>query len=1171
MPLSVHKSRQTPSTRSALTNKKGKALKGRRLPAGAGKRYTGILPPPRAQKSIPIDRSLLAGVSDSGSDFDLESATGLYPGQLPTSRQSAMRDQPQCLCQRGYNGSEFIVHCDKCKVWFHGACVSITPQDAAIATHIYCQDCSRRVQRAKGTKIMKPPKPTRLKPKATKAKPKRPKSKPTPSPKKVSQPMVKVPHTTTNNLLAQYAGGADDTSDELDICPICDAECTCGAAADATIDSQPGSSSPDATRVLSMPRAQKSLKATIPLPNSSELSDVDLSNWESDHSMGILKLSSSPMSTHHSDTERSQSVDEAFPLAKEQLGDSDIEAEEEQVLRDYFAQKEQGHLSDASSSTFGYDYSPSNSDDEMYDELQFTPPVAAASDNAAVAQPAVQNWSSSSLDQWGYDDLLGYRTWSSNYDSLSGSDAGTNSPAASPLPTTVDIPLPPESRLGHHAAGWDVSSPEPGYKSDYASDDAGYSSDDERIGEQDGADESLFSDEAPFIFTPEPPTLLSTVAALSTASHTPPLAPTPAPTPNPALPSAMLHTPLSPSDLTYIDALIDQDMVNGAGPALGPSALPQSLATKLLATRKRKTSVALDSLALDIPGVFPKLRKTSPQATTMAAGAYGPNDLLVLAPEPTMLSGPMNLTHSDQWPTPAEAHGTTVPQLTNKPALTGSHAIDQMPLPSINATSTISDDGSSGEVNSLLHTSVLLYRKRNRQHRTKRKWGDGAPSLLYPSRGRRWLLTRPRNMACRRGPIPSAASAHVASISNPVRRIADFDVPRFPLLDGGSHSDSATPIAASPEFDRKQLSSNGFPSDVALAIEELLDTEQLTQSDHHSAMDTELPMTETATTGGTLPPYRWDRIPISSFRVSRALMRIQGRQKPQDAFTYADALKRGSRWRRRIIKAPSTTSGMRIGALSRESAPRTFRQRKLLGSPGLTSAIPAGPPGTPVPSSPELSVSSHAANRRKKRRGTPRPVARLPLSSLKLHPRPTDANHRRSTSFSVAPVDTPTERTPGRDATPTTMMLGRSKLASDVFASSHGSPHESTIVDSVGLSADDDGEANDLLDLDPFFYPTSMPVYDRLGDSLAEWPQEVDAKDILPELDADLRTTDRLRISPAQMLPISAVIANGAEALPAVTESDPVKQVAMVDAVMLGKAADSDNEADDDDDIDIMD
>ncbi|KAJ1975547.1 hypothetical protein H4R34_004296 [Dimargaris verticillata] len=1038
---------------------------------------------------------------------------------------------------------------------------SITPQDAATATHVYCQECSRRVQRAKGTKIMKPPKPTRLKPKTTKGKPKRPKTKPTSTLSNALQPMAEVPLATANDLLAQYAGRADDTGDELDICPICDAECTCGAAANTTTGSTPSTSNQDPAKLLSTPRAQKSLKAAIPIQTSSGPSDVDLSDWESDHSLDIPKLSSSPMSPHHSDPDQLLSVHETTPLAKDQLGDSDIEAEEEQALRNYFTQKEQGHLSDASSSTFGYDYSPSNSDDEMYDELQFTPPVATAPDTATTAPLAVQNWSSSSLDQWGYDDLLGYRTWSSNYDSLSGSDAESNSPAASPLPTTVDIPLPSGSRSGHYAAGWDASSPEPGYRSDYTSDDAGYSLDDERTGGQDGVDEPLFSDEAPFIFTPEPPTLLSTVAALSTANHTPPLAPTPAPTPNPSLPSAMLHTPLSPSDLTYIDALIDQDMIIGTSPALDPSTLPQSMVSKLLANRKRKPSAALDSLALDIPGVFPKLRKTSPQATTMA-NANGTDGLLVPASDSASHSGPTNLAHRGQWPTPAEAHGATVPQSNERPALTSS-SMNQEHLPLATAFAVTSDDGSSDEVNSLLHTSVLLYRKRNRQHRTKRKWGDGAPSLLYPSRGRRWLLTRPRNMSSRRGSIlqaPSAASAGAqsASVSNSVRRISDFDVPRFPLLDGGSHSDSATPTAASPEFGRKPLSLSGFPSDVAMTIEELLDTEQLTQSDHHAAMDTELPLAGNAT-AGILPTYRWDRIPISSFRVSRALMRIQGRQKPPSPFTYADALKRGSRWRRRI-KVTSAISGMRADAMSRESTPHPFRQRKLLGSPGFSTAIPAGPPGTPVPSSPELSASSHAAYRRKKRRGLPRAVARLPLSSLKLHPLPTDTNDRRPSSFSVTSMDQPAERLSGRDATTPPMVLGRSKSASDIFTSSGITSRDSTVADGLGLGAKD-SEGDDLLDLDPFFYPDSMQIYDQLGDSLAEWPQEVNAEDILlPELDADPRTTAHL--GPP------ALVSNTLETTPMVAKSDPMEQAIVTDPVMLGGVADND---DDDDDIDIMD
>ncbi|XP_048576210.1 nucleosome-remodeling factor subunit BPTF isoform X2 [Nematostella vectensis] len=51
-----------------------------------------------------------------------------------------------CICKKPYDATRFYVGCDLCANWFHGACVNITPEEAAAMDHWSCKDCKREQQ-----------------------------------------------------------------------------------------------------------------------------------------------------------------------------------------------------------------------------------------------------------------------------------------------------------------------------------------------------------------------------------------------------------------------------------------------------------------------------------------------------------------------------------------------------------------------------------------------------------------------------------------------------------------------------------------------------------------------------------------------------------------------------------------------------------------------------------------------------------------------------------------------------------------------------------------------------------------------------------------------------------------------------------------------------------------
>ncbi|KAG0231070.1 hypothetical protein BGW41_002326 [Actinomortierella wolfii] len=60
-------------------------------------------------------------------------------GGRPSSNKADQ--EVYCICRGTYDGSEFMIACDRCEEWFHGRCIGMKPQAAKKATHFYCQDC----------------------------------------------------------------------------------------------------------------------------------------------------------------------------------------------------------------------------------------------------------------------------------------------------------------------------------------------------------------------------------------------------------------------------------------------------------------------------------------------------------------------------------------------------------------------------------------------------------------------------------------------------------------------------------------------------------------------------------------------------------------------------------------------------------------------------------------------------------------------------------------------------------------------------------------------------------------------------------------------------------------------------------------------------------------------
>ncbi|KAG2231540.1 hypothetical protein INT48_005043 [Thamnidium elegans] len=118
-----------------------------------------------------------------------------------------MKDDTQyCTCRKGYDGKEFMIECDGCQEWFHGACVGLKPN--SVTDHYYCKSCLKKKQKKKSIIILPLPKPEIVMP-----------------------------------VISKLSIDQDD--EDEDLCPVCDGDCTCGSEEHKTILAKHNISSSD--------------------------------------------------------------------------------------------------------------------------------------------------------------------------------------------------------------------------------------------------------------------------------------------------------------------------------------------------------------------------------------------------------------------------------------------------------------------------------------------------------------------------------------------------------------------------------------------------------------------------------------------------------------------------------------------------------------------------------------------------------------------------------------------------------------------------------------------------------------------------------------------------------------------------------------------------------------
>ena len=64
-----------------------------------------------------------------------------HPDEVMTSAKGD--DRVYCLCRKPWQG-RFMIQCNNCSEWYHGACVNITQTDAVDIDIYQCDDCNRR-------------------------------------------------------------------------------------------------------------------------------------------------------------------------------------------------------------------------------------------------------------------------------------------------------------------------------------------------------------------------------------------------------------------------------------------------------------------------------------------------------------------------------------------------------------------------------------------------------------------------------------------------------------------------------------------------------------------------------------------------------------------------------------------------------------------------------------------------------------------------------------------------------------------------------------------------------------------------------------------------------------------------------------------------------------------
>ncbi|KAI8644765.1 hypothetical protein BD408DRAFT_111925 [Parasitella parasitica] len=163
----------------------------------------------------------LSDASSLSSDSDLPEAKGRRnikksankPKAKPKKKRKAAKKDTHkyCICRKGYDGKEFMIECEDCKEWFHGACVGLKPN--SVSYHYACSSCSSKRKPVSAGKTSIPPPPPSKNKKAVVVLSVAARPPPTP------------PQPTPVNTKPSIQ---DDEDEELDdICVLCDGDCTC--------------------------------------------------------------------------------------------------------------------------------------------------------------------------------------------------------------------------------------------------------------------------------------------------------------------------------------------------------------------------------------------------------------------------------------------------------------------------------------------------------------------------------------------------------------------------------------------------------------------------------------------------------------------------------------------------------------------------------------------------------------------------------------------------------------------------------------------------------------------------------------------------------------------------------------------------------------------------------
>ncbi|KAF1797605.1 hypothetical protein FB192DRAFT_1335001 [Mucor lusitanicus] len=178
-------------------------------------------------------------------------------------QQATKKDvQKYCICRKGYDGKEFMIECEDCKEWFHGACVGLKPN--SVSDHYACSSCTSKRKPVSAGKTLIPPPTTSNRKKSVIVLPVATKPPPTPP-----QPIPVI-----SKLSIQDNDDDDEDEDLDDICVLCDGDCTCNvqeAASPPAVTLAPSPPTPPAAAAASQkqPPTKLQTKIIIPVPKKS--------------------------------------------------------------------------------------------------------------------------------------------------------------------------------------------------------------------------------------------------------------------------------------------------------------------------------------------------------------------------------------------------------------------------------------------------------------------------------------------------------------------------------------------------------------------------------------------------------------------------------------------------------------------------------------------------------------------------------------------------------------------------------------------------------------------------------------------------------------------------------------------------------------------------------------